>query len=286
MLEKSSIEDSYACITGRGPQKAILTLRLYQHNAFKEYKHPKLVKIDISKFFYTINRDKIFTLLCKRIECEDLRILLAEKLKFVYSPKGLPLGNLTSQQFANMLLNEFDHYVKDDLKIKYYVRYADDIFIIINGKDNAKKVLRNSIKWLDYNLDLKCNPNKCFHEPATTIVALGYKIFYNKEYNSNIIYLLSRNKNTLYKTLKLEYVKDKSIRSIMIVNDKNNSKNSIYRKATVEDIVLRLNSWKGHAKLANLEKYIERTLIRSGRNDIVYENGKFKIKEGYEQYKI
>lgn len=280
MLEKHYIKDSYACITGKGPQEAIKTIKKYQYETFRKYRYPVLVKLDISKFFFTINRDEIFNLICKYIECEDLRVLIAEKLKFEYSPKGLPLGNLTSQQFANMLLNRYDHYAKRNLKIKYYVRYADDIFIIVDGKERAKEVMKDSIEWMKYELDLQCNPSKCYYIPATTIVALGYKIVHNKKTRKNMILLLSRNKNRLYKILKLKRVKDKSIRTTMLVKDKSVHRKGILRPATTEDIVLRLNSWIGHAKLSHLDKYILRTIKRNPRPDIKYENDIFKAVEG------
>lgn len=276
MLESTYIEDSYACIKNRGPQKAIHRLRRYQLKAFKKYKYPMLVKIDISKFFYTINRDKVFSLMCKRISCQDLRILLAEKLKFTFSPRGLPLGNLTSQQFANMLLNEFDQYIKNQLKIEYYVRYADDIFIIVDGKDRAKNILDKCTNWLSYDLDLRCNPKKCYYEPATTIVALGYKITYNKKLRNNILQLLSVNKNSLYRILTQKTVKDKSIKSIMLITDKRSNRKTMCRPITLDDTIIRLNSWAGHARLAKLDKFINRTMARVGRTDIVYENGKFR----------
>lgn len=128
VLENMYIKDSYACIKGKGPQKAVLRLKYFQYKAYRIYKNPILIKIDIKSFFYSINRAEVFDILCGIIKCEDTRILLAEILKFLPSSKGLPLGNLTSQQFANMLLNKFDQYAKRTLRLEFYLRYADDIF--------------------------------------------------------------------------------------------------------------------------------------------------------------
>lgn len=274
-IEKMYIKDSYACIKGRGPQAAVLKLKKYQCLAYKYYKEPILVKLDISKFFYSINRYKVFDLLCKIIKCEDTRILLAEKLKFLYSRKGLPLGNLTSQQFANLLLNSYDQYAKRTLKIKYYIRYADDIFIIADGKEKAKEIIELSKHYLEYNLDLKCNPKKCYYGPANTIVGLGYKIIYDMKRNKNYILLLSRNKRKLYKIFRIKYVMDKTLTGILKKDGCKYKNKSLFREANVDDILIRLNSWLGHAKLANLNKYIIRTLKRNKIDYIKYENNKF-----------
>ena len=268
-LEKLFISDSYACIRKKGPKAAIDRLKIYQCRITKYYQEPMLVKLDISKFFYSINRYKIFDLLCKRIKCLETRLLLIEKLKFSVSEVGLPLGNLTSQQFANLLLNEFDHYVKRILKIQYYLRYADDIFIFVDGKDQANRLLEYCKIWLKEYLDLECNPKKCYIRPNNEIIGLGYKIL-----NTGELILLSRTKKKLYKYLKMKYVIDKSARGIYrrawIKN-----KRSLYRPATTEDIVIRLNSWYGHAKLTNIHYFIYAMLERSGRTDIIFTGEKF-----------
>lgn len=269
VIEKTFISDSYACIKGKGPKAAVEKIKIYQRRAYKHYKEPILVKIDLSKFFYSINRSAVFDILCKKISCVDTRILLVEKLKFNVSKKGLPLGNLTSQQFANILLNQFDHYVKRVLRVKYYIRYADDMFFIVDSKENAKKLLEHCREWIKYNLDLNTNPKKCFYRPANEIVGLGYKIFIDKE-----MQMLSRSRKKLYKILNQTHVIDKSlmgtVRRVWIKN-----KRTLYRPITVEDTLIRLNSWYGHAKLVKIHSYIYRTLERCGRTDIIFTGEKF-----------
>ena len=272
VLPKYYIYDSYACIKSKGPQKAVLRIQQFQTNAYNRYKHPTLVKIDISKFFYSINRTILFNILCKYIKCEDTRILLIEKLKFFNSSKGLPLGNLTSQIFANVLLNEFDQYAKRVLKVNFYVRYADDIFIIVDSKKRAKEVMNLSKRFLKEELDLNCNPNKCYIKPANMITGLGFNIVRDKN-GKQKLYALSRTKRKLYKLLKCKYVVDKSVRSHM--SRIWGGAKSLSRPATIDDILIRLNSWYGHVKLASIHSYIFRTLERSGRSDITFDGTKF-----------
>ncbi len=73
---------------------------------------------------------------------------------FIYhnnEPVGIPIGNYTSQYFANIYLNELDHFVKEKLKIKYYVRYMDDFILLTKNKEHAKEVLSEIRKFLDKN---------------------------------------------------------------------------------------------------------------------------------------
>ena len=275
VLENMYIKDSYACIKGKGPQKAVLRLKYFQYKAYRIYKNPILIKIDIKSFFYSINRAEVFDILCGIIKCEDTRILLAEILKFLPSSKGLPLGNLTSQQFANMLLNKFDQYAKRTLRLEFYLRYADDIFIIVHGKFKAKKILELSKTFLKDKLDLTPHPKKCYYEPANNIIGLGHRIVYNKNAGKNKILLLSRNKNKLYKILKIKEVTDKSLTGLLNRDSVKDKNKSLLRPATIDDILIRLNSWNGHAKLVKLDRYIQRVLKRNNIKNIFYTGEKF-----------
>lgn len=260
IYEPSYIQDSYACIRNKGPQACVKQLVRYQRLAYKNYQEPILVKLDISKFFYSINRSVIFNILCKKITDIKVRALLVEKMKFNVSNKGLPLGNLTSQQFANVLLNEIDQYIKRQLKVKYYVRYADDMFLLVDGRIYGKYILDMCNKYIEDVLDLKCNKNKCYIKSASKIEALGYII-----YQEGYIRLLGRNKRRLTKILKTRYVLDKgistTIRRNMIYNKKTN-----FKVATQEDILIRLNCWYGHFKLANVYGLIDSVWERTGES--------------------
>lgn len=265
VYEPCYIQDSYACIRKKGPQACIKQLHRYQRLAYKKFKEPVLVKLDISKFFYSINRSIVFDILCKKIKDTKVRALLVEKLKFNVSHIGLPLGNLTAQQFANILLNEFDHWVKRCLKVKYYCRYADDMFMLVDGRDYGKEVMKLCKEYIEYKLDLKCNTSKCYVRSANTIEALGHVVNYDGP-----IMLLGRNMRRLKKILKTKYVLDKgistTIRRNMITNKKSN-----FRKATNEDILIRLNSWYGHFQLANIHGLIDYVWKITGEDRFVFD---------------
>lgn len=250
-MEKLYIKDSYACIHGKGHQACVLQFVKYVKQSRREYGESMLVKIDLSKFFYSINRNILYDVICGHFKDERVRALISCLLRFEVDNRGLPLGNLTSQQFANILLNKFDWYVKRTLRIKYYVRYADDMYMLIDGKTKAREVLRECNRYLVERLDLVCNPKKCYISNTKEIPILG---FVCNEYGR--LRMLQRNKNKLIKIVKLRYVNDRSLLSClkrMLFKDKKTT----LRPATKQDIVDRLNSWYAHNKIARCEGWIE-----------------------------
>ena len=97
------------------------------------------VKCDIKKFFYSIDKNILYNILSKYIN--DQKILDFSKLILDDGmSKGIPIGNYTSQYFANIYLNELDHYAKDVLRCKYYIRYMDDFIVLVKSKKRAKEV--------------------------------------------------------------------------------------------------------------------------------------------------
>ena len=92
--------------------------------------------------------------------------------------RGIPLGNVTSQDFANITLNEVDQYVQRFLGIRYYTRYMDDMIAIVDGKDKARELKRNMEQFLIDRLKLEANPKKSQIFPLKQGVnAYGYKIW-------------------------------------------------------------------------------------------------------------
>lgn len=172
-------KQSFSCIKERGNLKAVKHL---QHNiriANRLYgNEARLIKIDISKFFYTINRDILkerLTHVIKDPRTLELTYHLINSFK--EEQIGLPLGNLTSQTFANIYLDYIDKYITRTLKIKYYMRYADDIFIIAPNLEIAKDIRLKVMDKLTQKLKLVVNPNKCYITTLNRVHALGYHIF-------------------------------------------------------------------------------------------------------------
>ncbi len=100
-----------------------------------------------------------------------------ERAAFGCSGVGIPIGNLTSQLFANVYMNEFDQFIKHNLRIKYYLRYCDDFVILSNNEDQLKKVIIVIEKFLNENLKLRLHENKvCIRKLKQGIDFLGYVI--------------------------------------------------------------------------------------------------------------
>ncbi len=139
IFDRNFIYDSYSCRVGKGTHRAVN--RLERFIAKLSHNNNRLVyalKCDIRKFFDSINQDILTKLIDKKIEDKDTRWLIGQILgSFSKTPgRGLPLGNVTSQLFANIYLNELDQFVKHNLKVKYYLRYCDDFIIL---QDDKKK---------------------------------------------------------------------------------------------------------------------------------------------------
>lgn len=197
------VKQSFSCIKKRGNLNAVKHLQNCIRIANRLYgNHARLIKIDISKFFYTINRDILKERLTHVIK--DLKVLnLAYNLidSFKEEDIGLPLGNLTSQTFANIYLDYIDKYITRTLKIKYYMRYADDIFIIVPNLETAKEVRLKVIDKLIKKLKLIVNPNKCYITTLDRVHALGYHIFLDR------LRLDSRNKKKFKHYLRKQQIK-------------------------------------------------------------------------------
>ena len=178
LYEPKFIHHSYACIRNKGNRNAVNALQgfLRKVENDNDYTDPYVVSMDVSKFFYTTDRDTLKKILNRQIRCEDTKWLLFKILDGSPEPTGLPLGNLTSQLFANILLNEIDQFVKHDLKEKYYLRYADDSYIIAKNREHANQLKEYMIEAYSI-IGLTLNPKKTVIYPARKgITGLGFHI--------------------------------------------------------------------------------------------------------------
>ena len=113
------------------------------------------------------------------------------------SSSGIPIGNYTSQYFANIYLNELDHFIKEKLKVKYYVRYMDDFILLIENKEKSKEILKEITKFLDENLELELNKKTNYFKVNQGVNFCGFKIKLKE------IRLLKRSKKKIYKRVKI-----------------------------------------------------------------------------------
>ncbi len=150
----------------------------------RESKNPQpeiyCLQCDISKYFDSINHEILFAILRKKIVDEKTLWLIKEILDSnnKETGKGIPIGNLTSQLFANVYLNELDQFVKRNLKRRYYLRYMDDFLIFGGGKQELWRIKEVIAGFLKAKLDLSLHPKKANVFPIETgIDFLGFRIF-------------------------------------------------------------------------------------------------------------
>lgn len=165
--------DTYSCIKGRGIHKASYNLR----KALKDVDNTQYcLKLDIRKFYPSVNHDILKTLLRRKIKDKDLLWLLDE---IIESTDGLPIGNYLSQTFANFYLSGFDHWIKEVKKVKYVFRYADDIILLSSNKEDLHQLLGDIRSYLNDNLKLTIKDNyQIFPVKARGIDFVGYKHFH------------------------------------------------------------------------------------------------------------
>lgn len=164
-FEPKFIFDSYSCRLGKGTHRAINRVRDYERKVSRNHTRTVWVlKGDIRKFFANIDHEILDEILKRHIKDNEVIWLLREVVgSFNTKGKanvGLPLGNLTSQVLVNIYMNEFDHFLRRDLKIKYYIRYADDFIILHENKKYLENILPKMSKFLETRLKLSLHPNK------------------------------------------------------------------------------------------------------------------------------
>jgi len=189
ILDKSMIYDSYACRVGKGSHRAIDKA----HKLLKQYKYT--LKFDIKKYFFTIDHQILLKSLQKKIT--DERVLsLIQKILNTYASeqkyhfhfegddlfdsvrsRGLPIGNLTSQLFANFYLDKLDRFIKEDLKVKGYVRYMDDGVLYSNSKSELQNI-KNKIREFAKTMRLTMHEDKTQISPSKNgIQFLGFHLY-------------------------------------------------------------------------------------------------------------
>ncbi len=192
LFDKKFIYDSYANRKGKGIHSALKRFDYFKrkisingskinNSDYDSMVIGYVLKADIRHYFDTIGHDILIKIINRTIKDENVIWLIKKILSQHYTAiegKGMPLGNLTSQFFANLYLNDFDYFVKHKLKAKYYIRYVDD-FVILH---NSKKVLleyKDKIEKYLTNLRLELHPNKSKIIPIYKGVNfLGFRVFY------------------------------------------------------------------------------------------------------------
>ena len=193
IFDPTFIHDSYASRKFKGTHKAIERFDNFKRKISKNGKLVKnaynknniigyVLKADIKHYFDTVDHERLLGIVERKIKDEKIIWLIKQILNNFDTSikgKGMPLGNLTSQFFANVYLNELDQFIKHELKAKYYIRYVDD-FVILHGSREKLLEYKDKIsKYLIY-LKLELHPTKSNILPLRNgVTFLGYRIFYH-----------------------------------------------------------------------------------------------------------
>mgnify|MGYP004520183815 CR=1 FL=1 len=224
------IYSSFACLPNKGIHKATQYVQNMMRKYQKKYPDYYILKCDIKKYFNSINPDILFKILNRYISDKAL-LQFTKKLIFenrpFNTPQGIPIGNYTSQYFANIYLNELDQYVKRTLHIHEYVRYMDDFIILQKDKTSCINLMQVISRFLKTSLNLELNHKSKYYPNKMGVNFCGYRIFSTHK-------LL---RNSSKKKIKRHVKKwNKSYKANSLDFDKT---------------MLRLNSWLGHSSHSN-----------------------------------
>ncbi|MBN2051903.1 group II intron reverse transcriptase domain-containing protein [Candidatus Woesearchaeota archaeon] len=183
-FEKVFISDSYANRKGKGTHKAIKKFDDYKRKVSKNNALPCYVlKADIKHYFDSVNHKILIEIINKKFRDKKLTWLIKIMLsnhKTKLPGRGMPLGNLTSQFFANVYLNELDKYVKHDLRAKYYIRYVDDFVIMHCSAEQLNEHKERINCFIKKRLGLQLHPDKSKIRPLHAGTNfLGLRVFPN-----------------------------------------------------------------------------------------------------------
>lgn len=212
IFDPTFIADDYACRINKGTHYALRRIKKFLQASRSYYGKDKeiyILKCDIKKFFPSISWDVLLVVIKKKIGCQrtfDLiekiitthRVygeldkrrnnsqldlfeeVVKEEPVSVINRRGLPIGNLTSQLFANVYLNELDQYVKHILREKWYGRYMDDFFIISADKEHLKIIKEQINQFVIQTLKMTLHPKKsCIQKTKDGVCFVGYRVFWD-----------------------------------------------------------------------------------------------------------
>lgn len=174
------IETTYAGIKGRGMHKASKDVQKAMKIAKNKWSEYYILKMDVAKYFQNIDKRILWNIIKRKIKDRKLLWLTKVILMSKEGMTGLPLGNYTSQMFANIYLNKLDQYAKHVLKCKNYFRYMDDIVIICENKTIAQNNLKVLSEFAKTNLKLTFNSKTKIFKNIQGVNFCGYKISENR----------------------------------------------------------------------------------------------------------
>ncbi len=259
------IHDSYACRKDKGVHKGVLRLQQFVRKATSNGTRPAFyIQLDIKNYFMSIDKEILFSLISSRVKDEDIlwlaRVLIFHDCTKNYSfkgdprllksipphktlfhtpkNKGLPIGNLNSQFFANVYLNGLDQFIKHRLKCRYYLRYCDDFVLVSQDRNQLLKWREDIVQYLRHELKLELNQKRQRLQPVTNgIDFLGYV--------TRNDYLLVRRRvvNNLRSRLR-KY-------EALLVKQGHYFRRYLFDEDILDKLTATLSSYLGHFKMAN-----------------------------------
>ncbi len=278
-IDKTFIYDSFACRKNKGVICGVKRLSSFLNKITNnKTTEAYYLKLDIRSFFYNINKETLFDILTNKIKntkhskvkqrdllqlsrqiifhnpCSNytpkgdfslLKKLPKDKSLFTCNiNKGLPIGNLTSQFFANLYLNELDQYVKRVLKVKYYLRYADDLLFLSTNLHELEEIEQNVTDYLNKRLSLEIKKEKTTYGSVYQgIDFIGYIVRPN--------YTLARNRTVNNLKKKLHYFNNGFLIDRSMCKEEAVPIHTPPTQEEIQDICNSINSTFGHIKWSN-----------------------------------
>jgi retron-type reverse transcriptase len=181
VFEKRFINESFACRVGRGTHAAMEHMVSCVRQAKRQWGHYWVLKGDVHRFFPSINHDTLYRIINRAIRDTKVLHLLNLIIRSYESPDrdgwGIPIGSLTSQLFANIYLDQLDHYLKEVCHVPYYARYMDDFVVLHRDKRVLQILLCKIEEYLHDELILNLNPKTGIFPGKQGIDFCGYRIW-------------------------------------------------------------------------------------------------------------
>jgi len=178
VLERAFIYHSYACRKGKGAHIASEHLSRWLYDLHVQHGEAVYcLKADISKYFHSIDHDALKRIIRRKIKCKRTLWLIDKIIDHngLGTHTGIPVGNLTSQVFANVYLHELDSYVKETLREHYYMRYMDDFVLLSHDKESLRRTLADIEGFLWETLKLRLNPKTYIFKVKQGVDFIGYR---------------------------------------------------------------------------------------------------------------
>lgn len=283
IIDSKLMHDTYSCRVGKGTLFGINRAKGFMRSCSQDFtEDTHFLKLDIEAYFMNMNHDILFEKVLSMLPQNKMIFLGISRETLIYlirqtifnnvaencrikgnksdwlglppskslfnSPAntGLPIGNLTSQVFGNVYMNNFDHFVKKEMKIKYYGRYVDDMLFFHNDKNYLESLIPKLSNFLLSNLKLTVHPNKIILKSIEEGVP-----FLGQIIKQHATYVGNRTKNNFYHAIQ-------EINKIMAVVVQ-------FTWQQLCDIRATLNSYLGyvqHANSYNLRKAMMGKLIK------------------------